>query len=104
MFKQAKMQFGDAVKSFWFYEGDLCPACLARPIGVIRMKGERAVSLNAFIYRPRGVLIGYFLCEICANYVFKEAEQNPYKQTPLHTDIERNLTDAYLKYLASLDA
>ena len=104
MFKQAKMQFGDAVKSFWFYEGDLCPACLARPIGVIRMKGERAVSLNAFIYRPRGVLIGYFLCEICANYIFKEAEKNPYKQTPLHTDIERNLTDAYLKYLSSLDA
>ena len=104
MFKQAKMQFGDAVKSFWFYEGDLCPACLARPIGVIRMKGERAVSLNAFIYRPRGVLIGYFLCEICANYIFKEAEKNPYKQTPLHPDIERNLTDAYLKYLSSLDA
>jgi len=104
MFKQAKMQFGDAVKSFWFYEGDLCPGCLARPFGVIRMKGEKALSLNAFIYRPRGVLIGYFLCEICANYIFKEAEKNPYKQTPLHTDIERNLADAYLRYLSSLDA
>jgi len=49
MFRQAKTQFGNAVKSFWFYEGDLCPGCLARPIGVIKMKGERALAINAFI-------------------------------------------------------
>ena len=104
MFTQAKKQFGDAVKSFWFYEGELCPACLGRPIGVIKMKGEKAVSLNAFIYRPRGVLIGYFICETCANYIFQEAEKNPYKQTPLHSDIERNLADAYHRYLSSLNA
>jgi hypothetical protein len=58
MFAQAKAQFGNAVKSFWFYEGDLCPGCLMRPISVIKMKGEKAVAINAFIYRPRGVLIG----------------------------------------------
>lgn len=104
MFTQAKAQFGDAVKSFWFYEGELCPGCLARPIGVIKMKGENAVAINGFMYRPRGVLIGYFLCDTCANYIFKEAAKNPYKQTPLHADIERNLAEAYHRYMASLDA
>ena len=105
LFTQAKAQFGNAVKSFWFYDGDLCPGCLARPIGKIKFRGkDNALALNAFIYRPRGVLIGYFLCEVCANFIFKEAEKNPYKQTPLHTDIERNLTDAYHKHLASMDA
>ena len=104
LFTQAKAQFGDAVKSFWFYDGDLCPACMARPIDVVKIKGESALAINAFIYREPGVLIGYFLCVTCAKYIFKEAEKNPYKQTPLHTDIERNLTAAYHKHLASLDA
>jgi hypothetical protein len=104
MFKQAKAQFGDAVKSFWFYEGDLCPGCLEHPIGVVKFEGKDALAINAFIYRPRGVLIGYFLCETCANFVFKEAQKNPYKQTPLHADIEQNLTTAYHRHLASLDA
>jgi hypothetical protein len=104
MFMQAKAQFGDAIKSFWFYTGDLCPGCLARPIDAMKIKGKDALSLNAFIYRPRGVLIGYFLCETCAKFIFKEAEKNPQKQTPLHTDIERNLSEAYQKHLSSLDA
>jgi hypothetical protein len=104
LFRQAKAQFGDAVKSFWFYEGDLCPGCMARPIGKIKFKGKDALAINAFIYRPRGVLIGYFLCETCASFIFKEAQKNPYKQTPLHGDIERNLAAAYHKHLASLDA
>jgi hypothetical protein len=104
MFTQGKAQFGDAVKSFWLYDGDLCPGCLARPVGVITMKGEDALAINGFMYRPRGVLIGYFLCEVCANFIFKEAQKNPLKQTPLHADIERNLADAYLRYLSSLDA
>ena len=104
MLVQAKKQFGNAVKSFWVYEGDLCPGCMARPIGVIKMKGENALAINAFIYRPHGVLIGYFLCQTCATYIFDEAQKHPYKQTPLHTDIEQNLITAYHKYLASLDA
>ena len=104
LFAQAKAQFGNAVKSFWFYEGDLCPACMARPIRAIKFKGKDALAINAFIYRERGVLIGYFLCETCAKFIFKEAEKNPYKQTPLHTDIEKNLTAAYHKHLSSLDA
>lgn len=104
IFTQTKAQFGDAVKSFWFHDGDLCPACLVRSIYNMKFKGEGALSINAFIYRPRGVLIGYFLCETCAKFIHQEAEKNPYKQTPLHSDIEQNLKDAYHKHLASLDA
>ena len=104
LFAQAKAQFGSAVKSFWFYDGDLCPACAERPIGVVKFKGKDALAINAFIYRERGVLIGYLLCEACAKYIFKEAQKNPYRQTPKHADIERNLITAYHKHLASLDA
>ena len=104
MFAQAKAQFGNAVKSFWFHDGDLCPGCMTRPIGAMKRRGKDALSLNAFIYRQRGVLIGYFLCEACAKFIFKEAQKNPYKQTPLHSDIERNLVAAYHKHLALLDA
>jgi hypothetical protein len=104
MFTQAKAQFGDAVKAFWFYEDDLCPACTQRLIGVVKFKGKDALAVNAFIYRERGVLIGYFLCETCASHIFKEAQKNPYHQTPLHADIERNLITAYHKHLSSLDA
>jgi len=104
MLAQGRAQFGDAVKSFWFYDGDFCPSCMARPIGAIKIKGENAVSINGFIYRARGVLIGYFLCEVCANFIFQEAEKNPYKDTPLHAEIEMNLIAAYHKHLASLDA
>jgi len=104
LYAQAKAQFGDAIKSFWFYDGDLCPACTERPIGVVKFKGKDALAINAFIYRERGVLIGYFLCESCAKYIFKEAQKNPYRQTSKHTDIERNLITAYHKHLASLDA
>jgi hypothetical protein len=104
MFAQGKAQFGNAFKSFWFYDGDVCPGCLARPIDKMKFRGKDALSVNGFMYRPRGVLIGYFLCDVCANYIFKETEKNPYKQTPLHADIERNLADAYQRYLSSLDA
>jgi hypothetical protein len=104
MYAQGKAQFGDAVKSFWLYADNLCPGCMARPIDQMKYKGKDALSINGFMYRPRGVLIGYFLCDTCANYIFKEAAKNPYKQTPLHTDIERNLAEAYHKYMASLDA
>jgi hypothetical protein len=104
MYAQGKAQFGEAVKSFWLHDGELCPGCLARPIDRIKFKGKEALSINGFMYRPRGVLIGYFLCDVCANFIFKEAQKNPFKQTPLHSDIERNLADAYHRYLASLDA
>ena len=104
MYAQGKAQFGDAMKSFWLYDGDVCPGCMARPIDTMKIKGKDALSINGFMYHPRGVLIGYFLCETCANYIFKEAAKNPYKQTPLHADIEKNLAEAYLRHLSSLDA
>jgi len=105
MFAQGKAQFGDAMKSFWFYDGDFCPGCLARAVDKMKIKGKDALSVNGFIYRPRGVLIGYLLCEVCASHIFAEVEKNPgIKSTPLHVEIERNLADAYLRYMASLDA
>jgi hypothetical protein len=104
MLKQARMQFGAAIKAFWFYDGDLCPGCAQRPIDVINFKGKEAMSINGFLYRARGVLIGYFLCETCALHIFREAEKLPYQQTPLHADIEHNLASAYHKYLNMLDA
>ncbi len=104
LFTQARAQFGDVIKSFWFYDGDFCPGCLARPIGMIKIDGEKALAVNAFIYRPRGILIGYLLCETCATFLFKEAQKNPYQQTPLHADIEQNLIAAYHEHLMSLDA
>jgi hypothetical protein len=104
LFTQAKAQFGEAVKSLWFYDGDLCPGCLAHPAGAIKFRGNDALALNAFIYRQRGVLIGYFLCESCTKYIFEEAQKNPYQQTPKHADIEQNLIFAYHDHLRSLDA
>ena len=104
LFTQAKTQFGNAIKSFWFYDGDLCPSCLHHEIGTVKFKGQDAMSINAFIYRQRGVLIGYFLCETCALHIFEEAEKKPYQQTPMHSMIEQNLIAAYHHHLASLDA
>ncbi len=102
LFIQAKAQFGSAIKGQWFYDGD-CPGC-GSPISAMKFKNKDALSLNAFIYRPRGMLIGYLLCGRCAEYIFQAAEKNPYTQTPLHTTIEQNLTAAYLRHMASLDA
>jgi hypothetical protein len=104
MYMQGKAQFGNSMKSFWVYDGDFCPGCLARPVDKMKFKSKDALSINGFMYRPRGVLIGYFLCDTCANYIFREVEKHPYTQTPLHTDIERNLAEAYLRHLSSLDA
>ena len=99
LFKQARAQFGNAVKGFWFYDADPCPGC-GFPIDAIEYQGERALSLNAFIYRPRGVSIGYFLCRLCALRIFEAAEKNPGVQTPLHAVIEQNLIKAYQRYMA----
>jgi hypothetical protein len=103
-YAQARAQFGNAVKSYWFYDGALCPGCNQREIGAIKIRGDRALSLNAFIYRETGVLIGYFLCGTCAKYIFDESQKNPYTQTPLHAQIEQNLMIAYHYYLGSLNA
>ena len=104
MFAQGKAQFGDAMKSFWFYDDEFCPGCGMRSIDTMKIKGEEALAINGFIYRPRGVLIGYFLCGECATYIHSEIKKNPYKDTSMHADIERNLIAGYHKHLASLNA
>lgn len=103
MFQQAQSQFGDAVKSHWFNSGDACPGC-GGEIDALKFKGEDALSLNAFIYRERGVLIGYLLCGDCAGKIMRAAKKNPYKQIALHATIEKNLVEAYKQYLRTLDA
>ena len=103
LYEQSKARFGSAVKGRWLYDGETCPGC-QREIDTVKIKGEEALSLNAFIYRPRGVLIGYMLCGRCAKEIFKAAKKNPYTQIPLHTKIEENLVAAFKRYLASMSA
>ena len=98
IFRQAQMQFGSAIKSRWLHDGDDCPGC-GREIDAMKFKGKKALSLNAFIFREHGVLIAYMLCGKCARYIFRESEKNPYSQTPLHTEIEKNLKKAFVKHL-----
>jgi len=98
LFAQARAQFGKAIKGFWFYEPDPCPGC-GRAIDALKVKGQDALSLNAFIYRERGILIGYVLCSGCAKQIFKAGKTNPGKQTTLHTTIEANLIKAYRHHL-----
>jgi hypothetical protein len=103
MFTLARRKFGKAVKGYWLYDGEPCPGC-GFPIDAMEWKGSEALSLNAFIYRPRGVLIGYLLCGRCAQQIFQAAEKNPRVQTPLHSVIEGNLIRAYQRFLGSKDA
>jgi len=103
LFLQAKAQFGSAVKAFWFNDSDACPGC-GGEIDAVQIKGEEAISLNAFIYRPRGVLIGYVLCNRCARRIFRDTKRNPYQQTDLHATIETNLEKAYKRHLRSMSA
>ena len=98
LFLQAQMQFGSAIRSKWFHDGDGCPGC-GRKIDGMKFKGKKALSLNAFIYRDHGVLIAYFLCGRCANHILQESNKNPFSQTALHGEIEKNLKQAYLKHL-----
>ncbi len=99
IFRQAQMQFGSAVKSRWLHDGNGCPGCGSK-IDSFKFKKKDSVSLNAFIYREHGVLIAYLLCGKCARRIIRESETNPLaKTTPLHTGIEKNLKQAFLKHL-----
>lgn len=88
-FGQAR--YGDAIKEYWFYREDLCPACKKRSSGAVRYKAHNAVSLNCFMYWDRGVLIGYFLCGPCARKVLRRSSEGE-----IHKRIERNLIAGYL--------
>ena len=93
LFIQSKIRFGSAVKSRWFHDGDSCPGC-GREIDAVKYKGKEAVSLNVFIFREHGVLIGYLLCGKCGKKVIKATSN-----TPLHAVIEQTLKQAYLRHL-----
>jgi len=98
MFWQYKMQLGEALKSRWFYDGDGCPGC-GRAIKGMKWKGKDALSVNTFIYRDHGVLIAYLLCGKCAKAIFKAAEKDPNAPTEIHTEIEKNLKQGFIKKL-----
>lgn len=93
LFTQAQIRFGNAVTGRWFYDGDGCPGC-GKEIKGMKYKGKDVLSLNAFIFRERGVLIGYLLCGKCGNKVIRATSN-----TPLHTEIEEKLRKAFIKHL-----
>jgi len=64
----------------------------------------QGLTINGFIYRERGVLIGYVLCSRCATKIFEASRRAPGRPTARHATIEANLRKAYDKYMASLDA
>lgn len=103
MLATAKAQFGNAVRSSWFYTGDTCPGC-GRRVDAVRFKGNRALSINGFIHRKPGVLIGYMLCHRCVQVVMEAGKKFPPVETPLHATIETNLINAYEHYHKSPDA
>lgn len=98
MFLQAKMHYGSALKSRWFYDGDNCPGC-NREVGVVRFKKKKGLSINVFFYRDHSVLIAYLLCNKCANHIFKEKDTNPSGNLPIHDEIEKNLKQAFVRKL-----
>ncbi|CAN5785195.1 hypothetical protein BH24ACI3_BH24ACI3_00510 [soil metagenome] len=98
LYRQAQIQFGDAVKSRWFYDGDGCPGC-GRDISPMKYKKKKAMSLNAFMYREKGVLIGYLLCGKCASLIHDTAAADQYTDLPVHAEIEENLKKAFVKHL-----
>lgn len=102
-FMQAHAQFGDAIKGYWFNESGQCPACL-RAVEKFKMKGKDMMSLNAYIFRRKGILIGYFLCGHCAKRIFNDAQRNPGQQTAVHGRIEANLEKAYLTHMNSMNS
>ncbi len=103
MFLQARTQFGSAAKAFWFYGGDSCPGC-RRKVDVLKVKGKDAISLNGFMYRKHGVLIGYVLCSRCAKAIFRDAKRNPGQETVRHMAIELSLINGYNRHMNSLDS
>ncbi len=99
MFRQAQMQSGGAIKARWLHDGDACPGC-GQEINSFKFKKKESLSLNTFIFRDHGVLIAYLLCGKCARRIIRESETNPFaKTTPLHTEIEKNLKQSFLKHL-----
>lgn len=103
MFAQLHAQMGNTLKGYWFYASDRCPSC-GRKAGAMRYQGKDALSINAYIYRQRGILIGYLLCGRCANEIHREAKRRPGQQTAQHDQIEPVLNEAYEAHLRQMDS
>ena len=97
------MQFANAIQGYWFYESQRCPGC-RHSVDAGKQGRSQTVSLNAFIYRERGVLIGCLLCTRCAHKIMRAAQKQPGVQTPLHGRIEQTLIQAYHQHISSMDA
>jgi hypothetical protein len=54
LFLQAKVQFGDVVRSSWFYDSDLCPACTRRSIGVIKINEKIHIPKRQCMLKSSG--------------------------------------------------
>ncbi|HUF38714.1 MAG TPA: hypothetical protein VMN57_09335 [Anaerolineales bacterium] len=104
LYRDARDRFGDAIRAHWFYEPEGCPGCGFEVDFLEEGDGKRLFSLNAFIYRERGVLIGYFLCGACLQQVRKALRRGPFRKSPIHTAIEETLVAAYRDHIRSMDA
>jgi len=98
LYRQAQIQYGSAIKGKWLHDGDGCPGC-GKDITTTKWKKKKALSLNAFIYREHGVMIGYLLCGTCAHVIHSEGQKGEYKKLPIHDEIEKNLKAAFVKHL-----
>ena len=96
-----RAQYGEAAKSYWVYAEELCPCCQVNSIDNFFEKDVRLVSINAFMYREKSVLISYFLCGDCAKKIHALIV---YQRSPLHVAIETTLIKAYKQYLTTLQA
>jgi len=103
MFRMAREQFGPVISGYWVHEQPGCPGC-GGEIGAVEIDGKPAVSLNAYFFRPRGLIIGYLLCGSCAETIHLSASKMPGRQTALHATIERHLEAAYRAYLGKMTA
>lgn len=94
MFRMAQAQYGPLIAGHWMYDGSGCPAC-GGAVDEVRMGGKVGISMNYYFYRPRGVLIVYFLCGRCAETIHRSAKRIWGRKLALHAAIERNLEEAY---------
>jgi hypothetical protein len=95
LYHRLKMQSGGLIRSRWFHTEEDCPGC-GKKLTTMKVKGKNALSLNTFIFREHGVLIGYLLCGKCAKEVHKK-ENAGIDKLPIHDAIEKTLKTSYLK-------
>lgn len=100
MLEMCQAQYGQAIKTYWFYTEEICPYCSKRQTAILKHKNQDAISLNAFMYRERGVLIGYTLCGFCVSEMLRTSKK---RQVLMHENIEKNLIAAYQKHLSHLN-